>query len=293
MTNSTSWHTLHRTARRTARGLAALAAVTLAAACSDSVGLEATTGGDGQTLTVARFGTLGMSGRNGQASDNERQRALITDDAAWTRFWASLAPDPAANGAAPAVDFSKSMVIAAAMPVRPSGGYQLQIEKVTEYADRIEAEVVERSPGASCFTTGAITRPFDVVQVPRRDKPVRFVERSVVASCDAAARADTVRAALGKPVDVRGVRVTLTKVESDSRCPMNAVCIWEGDAAVALRFEQGGRTVDVTLHTSPKGGVVSTTIGGVELSLIGLTPYPVAGGTPPVPSEYTAIIAAR
>lgn len=271
-------------------GMLAIAG-SLAACGSDPVSLEATTGG-GQSLAVARFGALGTM-KQGAPSDTA-QRAVITDAASWTRFWGSLAPDPAASmGGPPAVDFSTNMVIAAVMPLRTSGGYRIEIEKVTEWADRIEAQVVSYAPGPDCATTAIVTRPFDVVQVPRRDKRVTFVERSVVGSCSTSLRTDTVRAAFGKTVASHGVNVTLVKVVSDSRCPMNALCIWEGDAAVTLRFEQSGRTADVTLHTSPKGGVVSVTTNGAEFRLAGLTPFPVAGQSPAPETAYTAVLAVR
>jgi hypothetical protein len=110
----------------------------------------------------------------------------------------------AAAGGPPTVDFSKDMVIAAVMPLQRSGGYRVQIERVTEYADRIEAEVVEHSPGPDCFTTSVITRPFDVVQVPRRDgKPVTFKERRTTSGCAGALRGDTLRVRHGQSVDAR------------------------------------------------------------------------------------------
>jgi hypothetical protein len=273
--------------------LVGAALVSLAACDGDPVSLDGTTNG-GELLAVARFGTPEAGAQNAQVADSGRVRTVITDAATWTRFWASLAPDPNAGATVPSVDFSKDMVIAAVMPLRPSGGYRIQIEKVTEYADRIEVEVAEHSPGSDCFVTGVITRPFDVVQVPRRDgKPVQFRERSTVNGCSVAQRGDTVRVAAGQSVDARGVKVTLQKVLGDSRCPMNAVCIWEGDASVALRFEQSGRALDVTLHTSPRGGVVSAAVGALEFRLIGLTPYPVDGQAKPADSAYTAILLVR
>jgi hypothetical protein len=295
-TDTTYTSTTSPTLRTFARALAGAAAVLSLAACaSDPVAVDATTSGGGESLALARFGALGESAGRAQ-HDTARVRTVVRDAAGWATFWASLAPDPGASaGGPPAVDFSKDMVIAAVMPLQPSGGYRVQIERVTEYADRIEAEVVEHAPGANCFTTGVVTRPFDVVQVPRRDaKPVTFKERRATTSCAPAARADTVRVKQGQRVEARGVTVTLRAVEGDSRCPMNAVCIWEGDAAVALRFEpSGGRAVDVTLHTSAKGGVVSATVGGVEFRLVGLTPYPVDPGAQPAAADYTAILLAR
>ena len=283
-----------------ARGVAAalaLASLTALAACGDdAVATEPTPQAGGQALVVGHFDVSTGQGAGRQPGDTARQRQVIADAATWSKFWASLAPDPNAGGAPPAVDFTRDMVIAVATPVRPSSGYGIKIESVTEWADHLDVQVVETSPASDCVTLGVLTRPFDVVQLPRRDnKPVRFVERTAVTACNPAARYDTVRVAFGKTVDTHGVRVTLQHVLNDSRCPINALCIWEGDAAVALRFESGAQTSDVTLHTSAKIGLVGTTVGGAEFRLVGLSPFKVIGADRPEPveSDYTAILVVR
>jgi hypothetical protein len=39
-------------------------------------------------------------------------------------------------------------------------------------------------------------------------------------------------------IDQKGVIVTFEKVIDDSRCPMNARCIWEGNARIALKVSE-------------------------------------------------------
>jgi hypothetical protein len=274
------------------RAAAAAATLALVACANDPVSTDGPQSA-GNALVVGHFEISATQGVSGQPSDSARQRAVITDAATWTRFWASLKPDPNAGGTPPTVDFSRDMVIAVSMPVRPSSGYDIQITSVTEFADHLDVEVVERSPSSDCVLLPVITRPFDIVQLPRRDKPVRFVERAEVVACTPAARGDTVSVAFGKSVDVHGVRVTLLHVPNDSRCPINAYCIWEGDAAVTLRFERGGQTTEVTLHTSAKSGLVSTTVAGTEFRLVRLDPFLVIGQPRPPESDYSAVLLAR
>src|SRR5215510_7023643 len=67
------------------------------------------------------------------------------------------------------------------------------------------------------------------------------------------------QAPLGQPFDVgagktasvdgTGLRITFEAVTADSRCPSTAICVWQGDAAVALRLARDSRTVIDTLHT--------------------------------------------
>jgi hypothetical protein len=99
--------------------------------------------------------------------------------------------------------------------------------------------------------------------------------------------------AFGQTADVRGVRVTFKKLESDSRCPINAACIWEGDAAATFHFEQGATAFDVTLHTSPHAGVVSTIVNGVEFRLGAMSPLLVAGQPAPPADTYVATFLVR
>lgn len=58
---------------------------------------------------------------------------------------------------------------------------------------------------------------------------------------------------MGESADVDGhLLLTALAITEDSRCPIDVVCVWAGDAAVAIRLEGGtpaGRTD--TLHTLP------------------------------------------
>ena len=285
-------------ARRLSTGLAA-AALLLAAAC----GSDATTGPDAdagtpESLALARFPALEAARASGGPIEVARQRVVITDATAWQRFWSSLVPDPRAGGSAAQIDFTREMVIAATMPLQPSAGSSLDIEKVTEYADHIEAEVVERTLAPGCFAATVVTRPFDVVRVRRSDKPVRFVERAGVAPCGSGQApvpvGDTLRAPVGTAVDAgNGTRVTLLRVTDDSRCPINAFCIWEGNATVVLRFERAGSApTETTLHTNARIGANAVTVAGAQYTLFGLTPAPVAGQVAD-PTRYVALLAIK
>ena len=61
----------------------------------------------------------------------------------------------------------------------------------------------------------------------------------------------------GQSADVAGtnLRLTFTRVAGDSRCPTDVVCVWEGDAEIAIRIDRGGTRVgNAELHTSPRTG---------------------------------------
>ena len=84
-----------------------------------------------------------------------------------------------------------------------------------------------------------------------------------------------------------GLRVTFINVLSDSRCPIHALCVWAGDAEVALRIKVGNQPAKtMTLHTNlkPKVLVIPAnppgTVGipkSYVISIAALNPLPVAG----------------
>jgi hypothetical protein len=72
------------------------------------------------------------------------------------------------------------------------------------------------------------------------------------------------------------VTLTFAGVRSDSRCPMDVVCISAGDASVAVRLtSQAGGEVERELHTNPRSGAAADTAYlGYAIALVSLAPYP-------------------
>jgi hypothetical protein len=66
-------------------------------------------------------------------------------------------------------------------------------------------------------------------------------------------------ARLGQRVDLGGPRVTVLRVLEDSRCPMEARCVWAGQVRAEVRIELGS--------------------GTTVRELVSNTPLPVADGT--------------
>ncbi len=56
---------------------------------------------------------------------------------------------------------------------------------------------------------------------------------------------------------------------SDGRCPEDAVCVWEGDATVVLKYDTGERD---TLHTNLEPKAVAH--NNHQILLVYLSPYP-------------------
>lgn len=65
--------------------------------------------------------------------------------------------------------------------------------------------------------------------------------------------------------------VTFERVESDSRCPIDVICVWEGNAAIRIGLTLGkGPTHPFTLNTT--GEPSSAQLGSYQVRLVSLLP---------------------
>ena len=74
-------------------------------------------------------------------------------------------------------------------------------------------------------------------------------------------------------VDGEDLRVTFTDVKADSRCPKNVVCVWAGDAAIAVTAASGAESRDLELHTNPQFAKSAEAFGHI-VELVELAPVP-------------------
>jgi hypothetical protein len=111
------------------------------------------------------------------------RRLDIRSFAAWDAQWRRVTARHGNPPPPPPVDFSREMVLMAAMGPRPTGGYRVIIDRVLPRTDALEAFVRHVSPGPRCGTTQAVTSPVDIVRVPATTKPVRWVVEQEVLDC--------------------------------------------------------------------------------------------------------------
>lgn len=129
--------------------------------------------GNNRTLDIRRIGQWTRTGIG------ESRRLVIRDANAWGQFWSELGV-----GERPSVDFNRDVVVAVAAGQRPTGGYEIAVDRVTQSDGQLTVEVVERTPGPNCMTTASLTQPVDVVVVPAADaKSLSFLERKEIRGC--------------------------------------------------------------------------------------------------------------
>ena len=173
--------------RRATLGVATLAAIVVAACRAPAVTeVEArSTGGSVRpvgSLATPAFDSAVAAFRYYSGVDR-RTRVVVRSPAEWAALWAEITRGVSPVPPLPAVDFAERMVLVAAMGTRTSGGYAIGVESVDSAGGGLRATVVERSPGAHCFTTAALTQPLVAVVVPRAVGQVAWVERTAVVDC--------------------------------------------------------------------------------------------------------------
>lgn len=116
--------------------------------------------------------------------------------------------------------------------------------------------------------------------------PASSADTSILPSTGSAID-DTLTAMLGASATTRdrSLRLTYVKLEGDSRCPANAVCVWEGDAETRLRVQTANDALEATVHTRLDPKVLE--VGGYKLTLLEVQPYP---GTTPTPGKPKVVV---
>lgn len=97
---------------------------------------------------------------------------------------------------------------------------------------------------------------------------------------------------IGKTAAVAGstTRLTFREVTEDSRCPSDAVCVWEGAAKIAVTVSRNGGPAETALLslTAPNN---ETRVADLFVRLVALAPYPAT--TDPTPRKYVAELVIR
>lgn len=89
------------------------------------------------------------------------------------------------------------------------------------------------------------------------------------------------------------LKLTLTGVPEDSRCPKFVNCIQEGKVVITVSAAIDGKAQVVEMSRKPSDkSPTSATIGGFKLQLYDVMPYP-ENGKKTLPTDYSARFAIR
>jgi hypothetical protein len=150
----------------------------LLAACG---GPATPSSGSGEVASV--HGVTLIAAPRSAARFTTRERLVIRTPEAWAEAWARLNASTAPVPPVPEVDFSREMVVLAALGTRRTGGHAASISGATLDGDTLRVEVRETAPGQGCMTTQALTYPVAVARVARHDGAVAFDDQVAARDC--------------------------------------------------------------------------------------------------------------
>jgi hypothetical protein len=124
---------------------------------------------DADNSTVA-FETI-KSGGYGLAAEQAR---VVKDADTWATLWAAANGNLVPVPAAPAIDFTKKMVIAVSSGTQPSLCYGIGIDRIRTGPDGLTVEYTKRQPAEGAMCAQALAAPTQFVVLDRSDLPVQF-----------------------------------------------------------------------------------------------------------------------
>ncbi len=119
----------------------------------------------------------------------------VQSEPEWRKLWAALEPrlrgDMRQNAPHPfpRIDFTRKTLLVAALGTKPTGGYSLSVESITESPTSITAKLVALNPGKGCGDkiyglTLITTHPIVLLLIAKTSKPVQFETMQVEPACD-------------------------------------------------------------------------------------------------------------
>ncbi|MGQ4645797.1 protease complex subunit PrcB family protein [Lyngbya aestuarii] len=108
---------------------------------------------------------------------------VIQDQSSWHNFWRELHSSKSSTKPLPTVDFRENLVIGVGVGNKSSGGYSVEIQEINIEGGVLLVKYLEEQPGANCFTTQALTQPYQLIKVKKFKLPVKFNRKTGVNNC--------------------------------------------------------------------------------------------------------------
>lgn len=84
----------------------------------------------------------------------------------------------------PTIDFTKAYVVAVFLGEKPTGGYSVSVEKITDSSDIRTVSVRTEKPGEGCVTTEALTSPYQFIRVLLSGATLASINSEKVVPCN-------------------------------------------------------------------------------------------------------------
>jgi len=79
----------------------------------------------------------------------------------------------------PYINFDKEILIAVFQGLKPTGGYDIRIEKVIMSNDQLYVYLKEKKPDRNAIVTCAFTSPYHIIKIQKTNKPIIFISEEM------------------------------------------------------------------------------------------------------------------
>jgi hypothetical protein len=125
-------------------------------------------------IVNAQPASLRTLDKGAQSNVDDRLTATASTEAEWTTLWKKHNFDKPA----PAVDFSKEMVVAVFMGSRPTAGFSVAIVSAAARDGKLVVTYKETLPAPGGVRAQILTAPYHIVAAPKSTLPVVFEKQS-------------------------------------------------------------------------------------------------------------------
>lgn len=117
------------------------------------------------------FKTISKENYSGHS---DRKGYVIKDSFGWSNLWGVVHSTRSPKPELPETNFNDEMIIAVFQGGQSTGGYGIEITKITEKEKSIEVFVNEKSPSQGSIVSHSFTQPYHIVKTKSVNKQVIF-----------------------------------------------------------------------------------------------------------------------
>lgn len=90
--------------------------------------------------------------------------------ASWTKLFAKYDRKPPI----PTIDYEKNMLLVVALGERSNAGYAIKVKSIMESKNELSVITEETKPGNTCNSAMVMAYPFQLIEIPKTEKPIKF-----------------------------------------------------------------------------------------------------------------------
>lgn len=104
----------------------------------------------------------------------EKRQIVVNDPESYRRLWEEVFSIYHPMADLPEIDFEINTLIAVFMGTTSTGGYSVEITKISESSKEITVSLNHSFPARDDFVTMALSQPYHLVIIPKTNKTIVF-----------------------------------------------------------------------------------------------------------------------